>query len=88
MKEFESILNSLNKNGVPIKKSSYNEKILGSWFIEIDFKPPYRIVHDGRDRTIVLEEMNNSEWKSILSDKTRSGKHILSKVLNKLNDIK
>lgn len=85
MKEFKSISNCLKEHGVLIKKSRYDEKIFDSWFIEIDSKPSYRIVHDGRDKIIVLEEMNNSEWRSIMADKTKSGKHVLSKVLTKLN---
>ena len=83
MKQYKSILKELEMNGIPIHSSRYDDHAMGSWFIETSSTPPYRIVHDGRDKTIVLEVFEN-EWNSMLADKTKSGKHVISKLMHEL----
>jgi hypothetical protein len=87
MKEFDSMLASLNECSIPIKYSEYDENAFGSWYVEIDSKPMYRVVHDGRDKTIVLEVHRNNEWNSLISDKTKSGKYLVEKLRIELNDL-
>jgi len=83
MKQYQSILNALEEKKVPIKGYRYDEQVMGSWFIETATTPTYRIVHDGRDETIVLEILQN-EWKPLFADKTKSGKHVILKLINEL----
>jgi len=88
MKTYISILQELQQRDISIKLSEYHGYAFGSWFIEIYSKPPYRLVHDGRDKTIVLEVKNkDKEWTSILADKTRSGKHVLKALLDKIESL-
>ena len=79
MKEYERILREIKDKSLPIKESKYEEAIFGSWYIELETNPSYRVVHDGRDKTIVLEVSKNDEWECLISDKTKSGKHVLEK---------
>ena len=87
MKRYNALLTKLKELNIPIKESEYNEKAFGSWYIEIKSSPPYRVVHDGRDKTIVLEKNNNNEWSSVMYDKTNSGKHVIERLIKELNDL-
>lgn len=88
MKTYSSLIKQLEENGISIKSSNYYEHLIGSWTIEIESEPVYRIVHDGRDRTIVLEVSDGrNDWTSLLGDKTKSGKHVLATLVNKLKDL-
>ena len=84
MKEYNAILSSLESHNIPIKESEFNEEAFGSWYIETKSLPVYRVVHDGRDKTIVLE-VNKNEWSSLMHDKTKTGKHIIQKLVDELN---
>ena len=83
MKQYENILSELKERGVSIQDSGYDDRVMGSWFIQVDSTPLYRIVHDGRDKAIVLE-VYEKEWDSLLADKTRSGKHAIAKLIDEL----
>ena len=87
MKEFNLILTCLKEFSIPIRYSEYDEQAFGSWYIEIESNPLYRVAHDGRDKTIVLEVNRNNEWDCLISDKTKSGKHIIEKLRKELNDL-
>ena len=58
---------------------------MGSWYIETQSQPAYRLVHDGRDKTIVLEISRNSEWDSLAFDKSKTGKHVIQRLVEELN---
>jgi hypothetical protein len=85
MRNYQAIIESMKSKNIPIKHSEFDDEAFGSWYIELDSQPLYRIVHDGRDKTIVLEENKNHEWSSIMADKTKSGKHILARLTNVLS---
>ncbi len=88
MKTYSLLLKQLEEKDIPIKTSNYDEHLMGSWVIEIASTPVYRIVHDGRDKTIVLETLDkNSDWTSLLADKTKTGKHILKELTTKLSSL-
>lgn len=84
MKEYNSIIANLKKCSIPIKYSEYDDQAFGSWYVEIQSIPLYRIVHDGRDKTIALEVSRNNEWNCLISDKTKSGKHVIEQLLEEL----
>ena len=84
MNEYDSILEKIKLKDLPIKDAKYEEAVFGSWYIELDSNPSYRVVHDGRDKTIVLEINKNNEWVCLVSDKTKSGKHVLEKLMSEL----
>lgn len=81
------MLESLRAFDIKIAFAEYDEQAFGSWYIEIESNPKYRIVHDGRDATIVLEVIKNYDWSCLLSDKTKSGKHVIEKLVRELNAI-
>lgn len=85
MKEYNAVLASLKELDIPIKESEYNEQAFGSWYVEIKSLPPYRVVHDGRDKTIVLEENKNGEWSSLMYDKSKTGKHVIERLVQEIN---
>ena len=87
MNEYNAIIDRLKENNIPIKHSEYDEQAMGSWYVEIQSIPLYRIAHDGRDKTIVLEVNKNNEWNCLISDKTKSGKYAIEKLQEKLNDL-
>jgi hypothetical protein len=88
MKTYSSLLKQLDEKGISIKSSNYDEHLMGSWTIEIESEPVYRIVHDGRDKTIVLEVSDGrNDWTSLLADKTKSGRHVIAKLADKLKDL-
>jgi len=87
MKTYNALLTNLKELHIPIKESEYNEKAFGSWYIEIKSSPSFRVVHDGRDKTIVLEKIKNKEWCSVMYDKTKSGKHVIETLVKELNDL-
>ncbi len=87
MRQYERILSELKSKNVPISCAEYDEQAFGSWYIQIEFSPPLRIAHDGRDKTIVLEEKKKNEWNCLLFDKTKSGRHVLGKLGELLNDL-
>ena len=81
------MLANLKESNIQIKESEYDAQAFGSWYIEIISSPPYRVVHDGRDKTIVLEASRNNEWSSIMYDKTKTGKHVIKRLVQELNDL-
>lgn len=88
MNSYTSLLKQLDEEGISIKSSEYDEHLMGSWAIEIESKPAYRIVHDGRDKTIVLEVSDGrNDWTSLLADKTKSGNHVLATLASKLKGL-
>ncbi|MGD8941040.1 MAG: hypothetical protein PVJ72_16765 [Gammaproteobacteria bacterium] len=84
MKTYNALLTNLKELNIPIKETEFNEQAFGSWYIEIESSPSYRVVHDGRDKTIVLEKSNNNEWSSVMYDKTKSGKHVIERIVKEL----
>ena len=85
MKEYSAMLSNLESHNIPIKDSEFNEEAFGSWYIETQSEPVYRIVHDGRDKTIVLEVNNNNEWTSLMFDKTITGKYVIQRLVEELD---
>jgi hypothetical protein len=83
MKQYEAMIADLEKKGIKIKTSKYDDHAMGSWYIVTNTMPPYRIVHDGRDKTVVLEVLEN-EWNPLIADKTQSGKHVISRLMDEL----
>jgi len=81
------MLGSLKTLDISIACAEYDEQAFGSRYVEIDSKPRYRVVHDGRDETIVLEIMKYNDWSCLLSDETKSGKHVIEKLVAELNAI-
>jgi len=79
MKNFNKLISELQKEKIEIKESYFDDQHMGSWHIELNTNPKYRIVHDGRDKTVVLEIFNNSDWECVTYDKSKWGKHILIK---------
>jgi len=86
MKTYKTILSNLKDNQVLIEKSEYHDQSFGSWYIQTNSLPTYRIAHDGRDKTIALKIKRNGEWDCLLFDKTISGKHVLKKLLTELKE--
>lgn len=87
MKEYNAMLLNFKAHNIPVRESEFNEQAFGSWYIETKSQPVYRVVHDGRDRTIVLEVKHNNEWSCLLSDKTKSGRYVLQKLVDELNSL-
>jgi hypothetical protein len=81
MKQYEDMQNKILELGITILSATYY--IDGSWEIQISASPPYRIAHDGRDKTIVLEILKNG-WTCIIADKTKSGRHLIPKLKEEL----
>jgi hypothetical protein len=81
---FDKIIQTLKDNGYQLGNSEYNDQAFGSWWITINSKPPFRIVHDGRDKTICLEKYEKDEWNCIMADKTITGKHIVNKLKSEI----
>ena len=79
------MLANLKEYSIPIKYSEYDDQTFGSWYVEIESNPFYRVVHDGRDKTIVLEVNKNNKWNCLISDKTKTGKHVIEKLRAELN---
>jgi hypothetical protein len=87
MNQYEAMLKSLEEFDIKVASAKYCEQSLGSWYVDIKSDPKYRIAHDGRDNTIVLEVMKGKDWSCLLSDKTKSGKHVIEKLVSELNAI-
>ena len=87
MNQYKAMLESLRAFDITITNAEYYEQAFGSWKVEIESNPKYRVVHDGRDATIVLEVMKNNNWSCLLSDKTKSGKHVIEKLVRELSAI-
>jgi hypothetical protein len=65
-----------------IVKQDYNDKAFGSWFIE--FKN-HRIVYDGRDFWLILQELCNDDWlDNEIIKKSEMTFQLLTKTLNKI----
>lgn len=87
MERYQTLLSNLTENGIPVRASKYYENAFGSWYIEIESNPLYRVAHDGRDKTIVLEVLKNNDWHCLSYDKTKSGKHVIKKLKNELKSL-
>ncbi len=85
MKEYDAMLSDFETYSIPVRKSEFDDEAFGSWYIETQSQPVYRVVHDGRDNTVVLEVSNNDEWSSLMFDKTKTGKHIIKRLVEELN---
>ena len=87
MKRYQILIKILAENIIPVRASKYFENSFGSWYIEIESNPMYRIAHDGRDKIIVLEVLKNNDWHCLSYDKTKSGKYIIEELKNELESI-
>ena len=87
MKRYQALLRYLEENNIPVRSSKYYENAFGSWYIEIESDPLYRVAHDGRDKTIVLEIFKNNDWHCLSFDKTKSGKHVIGKLKYELRSL-
>jgi hypothetical protein len=85
MKEYNAMLGNLEEHNIPIRRSEFDGQAMGSWFIEINSNPLYRVAHEGRDKTIVLEVNRKNEWNCLISDKTKSGKHVIKRLVVELD---
>ncbi len=68
----------LRHSGYTITAARYHSQAFGSWYIQVAATPPLRVVWDGKDRWLILEEettevFNGSTvWRDLWIGKTRS----------------
>jgi hypothetical protein len=62
--DFETFRVALGASGFHEAESRYDETALGSWIVVVD-DPPARVVWDGRERWLVLQEQTAEGWADV-----------------------
>lgn len=49
----------------PITQAKYEEKIFGSWYVELATQPPLRLIWDGRDGWLRIERHTDKKFNDL-----------------------
>jgi hypothetical protein len=56
-KAFDETLVLLTASGLKPRSHEYEEKVFGSWWIEVDGDPRLRIIWDGKNASVVVQRL-------------------------------
>jgi hypothetical protein len=67
---FRSVQDLLLKHHLSISEASYQRRSFGSWFVQVTTRPPLRIVWDGKEGWLILQEETEQVFRDMRVWKT------------------